>query len=131
MKTPAPDEEKLNDASPPEGDDDSVDTEIGTPDLIEDVPCIPEKHDEELLNPTDEEDPSELLKGKQGQWKKKDTFQGNHRSDHSSIPLHRSSRPQRDVNMWEALDPAKSKLNQEIDRGVRSHRPKQKKEQVE
>jgi len=117
MKTLVPDEEKLNDVSPPDSDDDSVDTEIGTPESIEKVPDLPENCDEEILNdPTEEEDPSEMLKGKQGRRKKKDTFQGNHRSDRSSIPVHRSSRPPRDANVWEALDPAKSKLDQEIDR---------------
>ena len=131
VKTLVPDEDKLNDVSPPEGDDDSVDTEIGAPDSIEKVPDLPENYDEELLNPTAEEDPSELLKGKQGRRKKKDAFQGNHRSDQSSIPVRKSSRLQRDANMWEALDPTKSKLNQEIDRRVRSRSSKQKKEQVE
>jgi len=118
MKTPVPDEEKLNDVSPPEGDDDSVDTEIGTPDPIEEVPGLPENYDEELLNHPTKEKPSEMLKGKRGRRKKKDTFQGNHRSNQSSIVVHRSSRLQRDANMWEALDPTKSKLNQEIDRRV-------------
>jgi len=131
MKTLVPDEDKLNDVSPPEGDDDSVDTEIGTPDSIEKVPDLPENYDEELLNPPIEEDPSYILKGKRGQRKKKDTFQGNHRSDRSSIPIRKSSRLQRDANMWEALDPTKSKLNQEIDRRVQSRSPKQKKEEVE
>jgi len=46
MKTLVPDEDKLNDVSPPEGDDDSVDTEIGTPDSIEKVPDLPENYDE-------------------------------------------------------------------------------------
>jgi len=131
MMTPVPDEEKLNDASPPEGDDDSVDTEIGTPDSIEKVPDLPENCDEELLNHAIEEKPSEVLKGKQGRRKKKDAFQGNHRSDKSSIPVCKSPRPQRDANMWKAFDPTKSKLDQEIDRRVRSRSPKQKKEEVE
>jgi len=130
MKTLVPNEDKLNDLSPPEGDDDSVDTKIGTPDSIEKVPDLPENYDEELLNPPIEEEPSETLKGKRGRRKKKDTFQGNHRSDRSSIPI-RSSRLQRDANMWEALDPTKLKLDQEIDRRVRSRSPKQKKEEVE
>jgi len=100
VKTLVPDEEKLNDAPPPDGDDDSIDTEIGAPESIEKVPDLPENHDEEILNhPTEEEDPSEMLKGKRGRRKKKDTFQGNHRSDRSSIPVRRSSRLQRDANM--------------------------------
>jgi len=67
MKTSVPNEEKLNDASPPDCDDDSVDTEIGTPESIEKAPDLPENHDEEILNhPTKEEEPSEMLKGKQG-----------------------------------------------------------------
>jgi len=48
MKTSVPNEEKLNDASPPEGDDDSVDAEVGTPEPIEKVPGLPENCDEEL-----------------------------------------------------------------------------------
>jgi len=99
MKTLVPNEDKLNDVSPPEGDDDSVDTEIGTPDLIEKVPDLPENYDEELLNPPIEEEPSKTLKGKPGRRKKKDTFQGNHRSNQSSIPTRRSSRLQRDANV--------------------------------
>jgi len=118
MKTLVPDEEKLNDVSPPEGDDDSVDTEIGTQESIEKVPDLPENYDKEFLNPPIEEEPSETLKGKQGRRKKKDTFQGNHRSDRSSIHIRRSSRLQRDANVWEALDPTKLKLDQEIDRRV-------------
>jgi len=117
--------------SPPDGDDDSVETEIGAPESIEKAPDLPENYDEEILNhPTEEEEPSEILKGKQGRRKKKDTFQGNHRSDQSSIPVRKSSRLQRDANMWEALDPTKSKLDQEIDRRVRSRSPKQKEEKV-
>jgi len=75
-----PDEEKLNDASPPEGNHDSADTEIGTPEPIEKAPELPENCDEELLNHPTEEEPSKTLKGKRGQ-KKKNAFQGNHRSD--------------------------------------------------
>jgi len=67
MKTLVPDEEKLNDISPPDADDDSVDTKIGTPESIEKVPGLPENYDEEILNhPTEEEEPSETLKGKRG-----------------------------------------------------------------
>jgi len=66
MKTLVPDEDKLNDVSPPEGGDDSVDTEIGTPYSIEKVPDLPENYDEELSNPPIEEEPSETVKGKQG-----------------------------------------------------------------
>ena len=132
MKTLVPDEEKLNDVSPPDNDDDSVETEIGTPESIEKVPDLPENYDEEILNhPTEEEDPSEILKGKRGRRKKKDTFQGNHRSDRSSVPVRKSSRLRRDANMWEALDPTKSKLDQEIEKRVRSRSPKQKEEKVE
>jgi len=132
VKTSVPDEEKLNDVSPPDGDDDSVDTEIGAPESIEKAPDPPENCDEEILNhPTKEEDPSELLKGKRGRRKKKHAFQGNHRSDRSSIPVRKSSRLRRDANMWEALDPTESKLDQEIDRRVRSRSPKQKEEKVE
>jgi len=116
VKTLVPNEDKLNDVSPPEGDDDSVDTEIGAPESIEKAPDLPENYDEEFLNPPIEEEPFKTLKGKQGRRKKKDTFQGNHRSDRSSIPIRRSSRLRRDANMWEALDPTKSKLDQEIDR---------------
>jgi len=91
MKTLVPDEDKLNDVPPPDNDDDSVDTEIGTPESIEKVPDLPENYDEEVLNhPTEEEDPSEILKGKRGRWKKKDTFHGNHRSDRSSIPVRKA-----------------------------------------
>jgi len=118
MKTSVPDEDKLNDASPPEGDDDSVDAEIGTPDSIDKVPDLPENYDEELLDPPIEEEPSDMLKGKRGRRKKRDAFQGNHRSDRSSIPIRKSSRPQRDANMWEALDPTKLKLDQAIGRRV-------------
>jgi len=132
MKTLVPDEEKLNDVSPPDGDDDSVDTKIGTPESIEKVPDLPENYDEEILNhPTEEEEPSEILKGKRGRRKKKDTFQGNHRSDQRSIPIRKSLRLRRDANMWEALDPTKSKLDQELDRRVQSHSPKQKEDKVE
>jgi len=81
MKTLVPDEDKLNDVPPPEGDDDSVDTEAGAAEPIEKAPDLPENHDEELLNPVIKEEPSETLKGKEGRRKKKDTFQGNHRSD--------------------------------------------------
>jgi len=82
MKPLVPDEEKLNDVSPSDSDDDSVDTEIGTPESIENVPDLPENFDEEILNhPTEEEEPSEILKGKRGRRKKKDTFQGNHQND--------------------------------------------------
>jgi len=115
MKTLVPDQDKLNDASPAEGDDDSVDTEISTPDSIEKVPDLPENYDEELLDPPIEEEPSEMLRGKRGRRKKKDAFQRNHRSDRSSIPIRKSSRPQRDANVWEALDHTKLKLDQEID----------------
>jgi len=131
MKTLVPNKDMLNDVSPPEGDDDSVDTEIGTPESIEKAPDLLENYDEELLDPPIEEDPSNILKGERGQRKKKDAFQGNHRSNQSSIPIRKSSRLQRDANMWEALDPTKSKLDQEIDRRVRSRSPKQKKEEVE
>jgi len=65
MKTLVPDEDKLNDVPPPDNDDDSADTEIGTPELIQKKPDLPENYDEEVLNhPTEEEDPSEILKGK-------------------------------------------------------------------
>jgi len=65
-------EQKLNDVSPPDGDDDSVDAEIGAPESIEKVPDLPENYDEEILNhPTEEEEPSEMLKGKRGRRKKK------------------------------------------------------------
>jgi len=74
MKTLVPDEEKLNDASPPEGNDDSVDTAIGTPEPIQKVPDLPENCDEELLNHPTEEKPSETLKGKRGRRKKKGAF---------------------------------------------------------
>jgi len=132
VKTLVPDEDKLNDVPPPDNDDDSVDTEVGTPEPIEKVPDLPENYDEEVLNhPAEEEEPSEILKGKRGQRKKKDTFQGNHRSDRSSIPVRKSSRLQRDENMWEALDPTKSKLDQEIEKRVRSRSPKQKEDKVE
>jgi len=132
MKTLVPNEEKLNDVSPLDGDNDSVDTEIGAPESIEKAPDLPENHDKEILNhPTKEEEPSEILKGKQGRRKKKDTFQGNHRSDQSSIPVCKSSRLQRDVNVWETLDPTKLKLDQEIDRRVQSRSPKQMEEKVE
>jgi len=67
VKAPVPDEEKLDGASPPDSDDDSVDAEIGTPELIEKVPDPPENCDEEILNhPTEEEEPSKVLKGKRG-----------------------------------------------------------------
>jgi len=93
MNTLVPDEEKLNDVSPPDGDDDSVETEIGTPESIEKVPDLLENYDEEILNhPTEEEELSKMLKGKRGRRKKKDAFQGNHRSDRSSIPVRKSSR---------------------------------------
>jgi len=47
--------------------DDSVDTEIGTPESIEKVPDLPENYDKEILNhPTEEEEPSKILKGKRG-----------------------------------------------------------------
>jgi len=130
MKTSVPNEEKLNDVSPPEGDDDSVDAEDGTPEPIEKVPGMPDNHDEELLNPPIEQEPSKTLKGKRGRQKKKCAFQGNHRSNRSSIPIRRSSRLQCDANVWEALHPTESKLNQQIDRPVRSRSPKQKKEEV-
>jgi len=82
VKTLVPDDEKLNDVSPPDSDDDSVETEIGAPELIEKVPDLRENCGKDILNhPTEEEEPSEMLKGKQGRRKKKDTFQGNHRSD--------------------------------------------------
>jgi len=64
MKILVPDEEKSNDVSPPEGDDDSVNTAIGTPESIEKVPDLPENYDEELLNPPIKEEPSKTLKGK-------------------------------------------------------------------
>jgi len=113
MKTSVPNEEKLNDASPPDDDGDSVDAEIGTPESIEKVPDLPENLDEEILNhPTEEEeDPSEALKGKRGRRKKKDTFQGNHWSDRSSIPVRKSSRLRRDANVWEDFDPTEAKLD--------------------
>jgi len=95
----------LNDASCPDGDDDSVNAKIGTPESIEKVPALPENYDEEILShPTEEEEPSKRLKGKRG-----------HRS---SIPIRKSLRLRRAVNMWEALDPTKLKLDQEIDRQV-------------
>jgi len=50
MKTLVPDEEKLNDVSPPDNDDYSVETEIGAPESIEKVPDLPENYDEEILN---------------------------------------------------------------------------------
>jgi len=130
VKTPVPNDEKMNDASPPEGNDDSVDTEVGNPTSIEEAPDLPENYDEELLNPPVEEEPSETFKGKRGRRKKKDAFQGNHRHGRSSIPICQSSRSQRDTNVQEALDPTKSKLDQEIDKRVRSRSPKQKKEEV-
>jgi len=76
------------------------------------------------------EEPSEALKGKLGCRTKKDAFQGSHRSDQSSVPVHRSLRLQRDANVWEALDPTKLKLDQEIKKRVQSCSPKQKKEEV-
>jgi len=58
MKTLVPDEDKLNDVPPPDNDDDSADTKIGTPESIEKVPDLPENYDEEVLNhPTEEEEP--------------------------------------------------------------------------
>jgi len=131
MKTIAPDDEKLNDAPRPDNDDDSVDTEIGSPESIENLPDLPKNYDEEMLNPPFKEEPSKALKGKQGRRTKKDTFQGSHRSDRSDVPVHRSSRLHRDANTWEALDPTKSKLDHEIEKQVRSRSPKRKKEEVE
>jgi len=65
VKTSVPDEEKVNDVSPTDRDDNSVDTKIGTPESIEKVPDLPENCDKEILNhPTEEEEPSEMLKGK-------------------------------------------------------------------
>jgi len=120
----------LNDVPRPDNDDDSFDTEIGSPESIEKVPDLPKNYDEEMLNPPAEEEPSKGLKGKQGRRTKKDTFQGSHRSNRSDAPVRRSSRLHRDANMWEALDPTKSKLDHEIEKRVRSRSPKQKKEEV-
>jgi len=132
MKTIAPDDEKLNDAPRPDNDDDSVDTKIGSPALIEKVADLPENYDEEMLNPPAKEEPSKALKGKQGRRTKKDTFQGSYWSDRSDVPVRRSSRLHQDASMWEAFDPTKSKLDHEIEKQVRSRSPtKQKKEEVE
>jgi len=131
VKTIVPDDEKMNDVPHPDNDDDSVNAEIGNPASIEKAPDLPENYDEEMLNPPVEEEPCKALKGKQGRRTKEDTFQGSHRGDRNDVPICRSSRLQRDVNMWEALDPAKSKLDQEIEKRVRNRSPKQKKEEVE
>jgi len=65
VKTLVPDKEKLNDVSPPDNDDDSVETEIGTSESVEKAPDLPENCDKEILNhPTEEEEPSKTLKGK-------------------------------------------------------------------
>jgi len=77
MKTLVPDEDKLNDVSPPDSDDDSVDTEIGTPESIEKVPDLPENYDEEILNhPTEEEEPSEMLKGNEDNGRRRTPSKG-------------------------------------------------------
>jgi len=64
MKTPVPDDEKMNDAPHADNDDDSVDTKIGNPASIEKVPDRPENHDEDFLDSPVEEEPSKALKGK-------------------------------------------------------------------
>jgi len=92
MKTLVLDREKMDDASPPENDDDSVNTEVGTPATIEEAPNLPENHDEELSDPPIKGEPSEALKGKRVHRKKKDAFQENHQSDQNSVPVCRSSR---------------------------------------
>jgi len=92
MKTLVLDREKMDDASPPENDDDSVNTEVGTPASIEEAPNLPENHDEELSDPPIKGEPREALKGKQVHRKKKDAFQENHRSDQNSVPVCQSSR---------------------------------------
>jgi len=131
MKTIAHDNEKLNDAPCPDNDDDSVDTKIDSPESIEKAPDLPENYNEEMLNPPAKEEPSKVLKGKRGRRTKKDSFQGSHRSDRSDAPVRRSLRLHQDANMWEALDPTKSKLDHEIEKRVQSRSPKQKKEEVE
>ena len=65
----------MNDVITPAEDDDSVDTEVGTPVAIDEVPDLPENMDEEMLHPTIEEDPEEALKGIRGRRTKKDTYQ--------------------------------------------------------
>ena len=131
MKTLVPDDEKMNDVPHPDNDDDSVETKVGNPASIEKAPDLPENCNEEMLSPPVKEEPSEALKGKRGHRTKKDTFQGSHQSDRSDIPICQSSRSQRDANVWEALDPTKSKLDQEIEKRAQSCSPKQKKEEVE
>ena len=62
MKTLVPDREKINDMPPSESDDDSVNTKIGTPEWIDKAHDLPENCDEEFLNPTADDKPSEALK---------------------------------------------------------------------
>ena len=91
MKTLVPNDEAMNDVFPKDNakDDDSVDTEIGRPIPIDDVPPLPENMDEELVQSTLEDDPKDFLQLNRGRRKKKDTFQGSHRHDRNPTPERR------------------------------------------
>jgi len=70
MKTPFPDNDKMNDVSPPNDGNEWVDTEEDAPSSVGEVAPLSENCDEELLNPPAKDEPSELLKGKQSRRKK-------------------------------------------------------------
>ena len=68
MKTIGPDNDATNDVTleDDESDDDSVDTEEGTPASTDDVPELPEQHDEEMVRPLPKENAKKFLTTKRG-----------------------------------------------------------------
>ena len=75
MKTIMPNTDAMNDVPPPvedQEDDSSVDTEIITPEPIDDIPELPENMDEEMVNPMPESEVTGFLNSNHGCHGKKD-----------------------------------------------------------
>jgi len=88
MKTLTLDTDVMNDVSPVNdpNEEESVEEEKVVPVPIDDVPELPENMDEELVQPTTRDDSDEFLKKHRGRRKKKDRFQGNHRTIEARLP---------------------------------------------
>ena len=133
MKTITPDREKMNDVTPPDvSDENSVDSSDSDredpPKSIDDVEVIPDNMDDIVDSQTKSpKESEEFLNTKRGRRSKKDRFQGSHRNDRTT-PTHvrRSSRLRREVKMMDVLDPAKFRLEQNIEKKERSRSPVRK-----
>ena len=123
MKTLVPDKDAMNDASLPieeQDDDASVDTVAIEPASIDDVPELPEKYDEELEKPVSTEDTVE------SQEKSRSKKRQPRKLRDRAIGSRRSLRFRAQAKTLSILDPAKARLEGEIEKRRRSRSPQEK-----